>query len=52
MNGQSLSMVGRLLGHRRAGTTNRYAHLHDVTLSEDAERAAKAIDVKPDFEWV
>ena len=27
MNGESLHMVGRLLDHRRASTTNRYAHL-------------------------
>ena len=39
-------MVGRLLGHRRAATTNRYAHLDDVTLSEAAERMAIAIKQK------
>ena len=27
MNGESLHMAGRLLGHRRAATTNLYAHL-------------------------
>ena len=36
----------RLLGHRRATTTNRYAHLDDATLSEAAERAAQAIGRK------
>ena len=46
MNGESLHMTGRLLGHRRAATTNRYAHLDDATLSEAAERVAKAIKQK------
>ena len=46
MNGESLHMAGRLLGHRRAATTNRYAHLDDVTLSKAAERVAKAIERK------
>ena len=40
MNGESLHMAGRLLGHRGAATTNRYAHLDDGTLSEAAERVA------------
>ena len=43
MNGESLHMAGRLLGHRRATTTDRYAHLDDVTLSQAAERVAEAI---------
>ena len=43
MNGESLHVAGRLLGHRRASTTNRYVHLDDVTLSEAAERVAVAI---------
>ena len=38
MNGESLHVAGRLLGHRRASTTNRYVHLDDATLSEAAER--------------
>lgn len=46
MNGESLHMAGRLLGHRRAATTNRYAHLHDATLIEAAERIAVAINRK------
>ncbi len=33
MNGESLHVAGRLLGHRRASTTNRYVHLDDATLS-------------------
>ena len=32
INGESQHMAGRLLGHRRAATTNRYAHLDDATL--------------------
>ena len=43
MNGESLHVAGRLLGHRRATTTNRYVHLDDATLSEAAERVAVAI---------
>ena len=43
MNGESLHVAGRLLGHRRASTTNRYVHLDDATLGEVAERAAGAI---------
>ena len=40
MNGESLHVAGRLLGHRRASTTNRYVHLDDATLSQAAERIA------------
>ena len=40
MNGDSLHVAGRLLGHRRASTTNRYVALDDATLSEAAERVA------------
>ena len=46
MNGESLHMTGRLLGHRSAATTNRYAHLDDVALSEAAERVAMAVQRK------
>ena len=46
MNGETLHMTGRLLGHRRATTTNRYAHLDDATLSDAAERVAEAIKRK------
>ncbi len=37
MNGESLHVAGRLLGHQRASTTNRYVHLDDATLSHVAE---------------
>ena len=43
MNGESLHVAGRLLGHRRASTINRYVHLDDATLGEAAERVAGAI---------
>ena len=43
MNGESLHVAGRLLGHRRATTTNRYVHLDDATLSQAAERVALSI---------
>ena len=46
MNGESLHVAGRLLGHRRASTTNRYVHLDDATLSQAAERVASAVQQK------
>ena len=46
MNGESLHVAGRLLGHRRASTTNRYVHLDDATLREAAERVADEINLK------
>ena len=45
MNGESLHVAGRLLGHRRATTTNRYVHLDDATLSRAAERVATALNL-------
>ena len=46
MNGESLHVAGRLLGHRRASTTNRCVHLDDATLREASERVAGAIERK------
>ena len=46
MNGESLHVAGRLLGHRRASTTNRYVHLDDGTLSQAAERVALGVQRK------
>ncbi len=46
MNGEGLHVAGRLLGHRRATTTNRYVHLDDATLSKAAERVAVAIELR------
>ena len=41
-----MHMTRPLLGHRRATTINRYAHLDDATLSGAAERVAGAIERK------
>ncbi len=46
MNGESLHVAGRLLGHRRASTTNRYVHLNDATLSQAVERVAVTVERK------
>ena len=46
MNGESLHVAGRLLGHRRASTTNRYVHLDDATLRQAAERVTETIERK------
>ena len=46
MKGESLHITGRLLGHRRAVTANRYARLDDATLSEAVERVVGAIEQK------
>ena len=46
MNGESLLVAGRLLGHRRASTTNRYVHLDDATLSQATNRVAVAVKRK------
>ena len=47
MNGKSLHVAGRLLGHRRASTTNRYVHLDDAILGQGSERVAAVIEQKP-----
>ena len=46
MNGESLQVLGRIPGHRRASTANRYVRLDDVTLGHDAGRPAPAIGSK------
>ncbi len=47
----SLPVIGALLGHSRAETTRRYAHLSDDPVREAAERIdskiAAALDGKP-----
>ena len=41
--GESLPMIGRLLGHNRMETTARYAHLARESAQEAAERVAASI---------
>lgn len=41
--GQSMLVVGELLGHSSVQSTKRYAHLYDETLREAAERVAAAM---------
>ncbi len=42
--GLSLRIVGEMLGHTQAATTQRYAHLADHPLRDAAERAAELLD--------
>ena len=42
-DGLSLLVIGKLLGHSRAPTTARYAHLADDPLREATERIGKVI---------
>jgi integrase len=42
-SGESLLIVRTLLGHRRASTTERYAHLGDDPVKRAADRTAKSI---------
>ena len=41
--GESLPMIGRLLGHTQVETTARYAHLAEDTVKESAVRVAESI---------
>jgi integrase len=41
--GDSLYLVGKVLGHRQARTTQRYAHLKDDALRAFANRASETI---------
>ena len=41
--GESLHMTGKLLGHSQSQTTDRYAHLADVSVHNAAERVSGAI---------
>jgi integrase len=45
--GHSLPVIGALLGHSQAATTQRYAHLFDDPLRAATERAAAAIAAGP-----
>ena len=48
MGGESLPMVGRILGHTQAQTTARYAHLADDPLQRASERVASSIKATMD----
>jgi integrase len=41
--GLSLPLIGRLLGHTQARTTQRYAHLADDPLREATDKIGKVI---------
>ena len=41
--GDSLYLVGKVLGHQQASTTQRYAHLSDDPLRDVADRTARQI---------
>lgn len=51
-SGQSLIVIGALLGHRKAATTQRYAHLSNDPLRSASEsigaRIAAALDARPE----
>lgn len=42
-DGASLPIVGRLLGHTQAATTNRYSHLEDDALRQATNRLSRSI---------
>jgi integrase len=42
-SGLSLPIIGRLLGHTQAQTTQRYAHLFDDPLREATERVGRLV---------
>jgi len=46
-SGLSLSIVGKLLGHTQASTTQRYAHLADEPLRQAAELFGSKVGNKP-----
>lgn len=43
MAGDSLLLIGKVLGHRQTRTTERYAHLHDDPVRAVADRTARRI---------
>lgn len=43
MSNETLSMIGRLLGHRSLSATSRYAHLGDEHVSDAAQKVGSAI---------
>jgi hypothetical protein len=44
-SGGSLFLVGKVLGHKQARTTERYAHVSDEPLLATAELAARRIEL-------
>ena len=42
-SGVPLAVVGKILGHRKASTTQRYAHLSDAALAKGVEKMGRAI---------
>ncbi|MFN4275739.1 MAG: tyrosine-type recombinase/integrase [Ferrovibrio sp.] len=46
-SGETLPIVGALLGHTQAKTTSRYAHLMDDPLREAAVRIGKITNIRP-----
>ena len=52
MAGENLSLVGKLLGHRRHRTTAGYAHLADIHLVETAEKVGSIISRAMDLHIV
>jgi hypothetical protein len=49
LSGLSLSIVGKLLGHTQASTTQRYAHLADAPLREATELLGNKIKTLSDI---
>ena len=49
--GESLPMIGRLLGHTQVETTARYAHLAQDSVKESAVRVGESIgsDILPNY---
>ncbi len=43
-SGDSLLIIGKLLGHKTASSTSRYAHLADDPLKAAADRISQQID--------
>ncbi len=50
--GLSLPIIGRLLGHTQAATTQRYAHLMDDPLRAATERVGALVSGKPSAEII
>lgn len=51
-DGESLRIIGELLGHRSPATTQRYAHIHDRAARAAAERLGRRLTEKPRLEAV